>query len=156
MSSDPPVNDSPADGQPWNSGRAPGTFAAPATAPAPGQVPWTQASPGPRSDVNARLTRRRQGRVTENDEYAAFARRVIRAWARRVAAGDIDAVCDMAAAAHELDDALRDAVTGLHGKGYSWAEIATRLGVTRQAAQQRWGASRDSRRYRFRGRVEGL
>ena len=24
--------------------------------------------------------------------------------------------------------------------GYSWADIAARLGVTRQAAQQRWGA----------------
>jgi hypothetical protein len=23
--------------------------------------------------------------------------------------------------------------------GYSWAEIGSRLGVTRQAAQQRWG-----------------
>jgi DNA-directed RNA polymerase specialized sigma24 family protein len=85
------------------------------------------------------LTRQRRGRVTENDDYASFARRVIRAWARRVAAGDIDAVSDMAAAAHELDDALRDAVTGLRGKGYSWAEIAARLDVTRQAAQQRWG-----------------
>ena len=141
MSSEPPANDSPADGQPWNPGREPGTLAAPATAPAPGQVPRTQVSPGLRSNVNARLTRRRRGRVTENDEYAAFARRVIRAWARRVAAGDIDAVSDMAAAAHELDDALRNAVSGLRGKGYSWAEIAARLGVTRQAAQQRWGGS---------------
>ena len=26
-------------------------------------------------------------------------------------------------------------------EGYSWAEIAARLGVTRQAAQQRWGGS---------------
>jgi hypothetical protein len=25
--------------------------------------------------------------------------------------------------------------------GYSWAEIASRLGITRQAAQQRWGNS---------------
>jgi DNA-directed RNA polymerase specialized sigma24 family protein len=85
------------------------------------------------------LTSRRPRRVTENDEYAAFARRVLRAWARRVAAGDIDAITSMAAAARELDDAMREAVTGLRGKGYSWAEIATRLGVTRQAAQQRWG-----------------
>ena len=77
----------------------------------------------------------------ENDEYAAFARRVLQAWARRVAAGDIDAIADMAAAARELDNAMRDAVTGLRGKGYSWAEIAARLGVTRQAAQQRWGGS---------------
>ena len=96
---------------------------------------------GARPAVNRALTPRRRRRVTENDEYAAFARRVLRAWARRVAAGDIDAITDMAAAARELDDAMRQAVTGLRGKGYSWAEIAARLGVTRQAAQQRWGGS---------------
>ena len=101
----------------------------------------TGPDPGARPGVNRALTPRRRRRVTENDEYAAFARRVIRAWARRVAAGDVDAVSDMAAAAHELDDALHDAVTGLRGKGYSWAEIAARLGVTRQAAHQRWGGS---------------
>jgi Phage integrase family len=77
----------------------------------------------------------------ENDEYAAFACRVLRAWARRVAAGDIDAITDMAAAVGELEDAIRQSVAGLRGKGYSWAEIAARLGVTRQAAQQRWGGS---------------
>jgi DNA-directed RNA polymerase specialized sigma24 family protein len=87
------------------------------------------------------LTPRRRRRVTENDEYAAFARRVLRAWARRVAAGDIDAITDMAAAVGELEDAMRQAVAGLRRKGYSWAEIAARLGVTRQAAQQRWGGS---------------
>ena len=103
------------------------------------QVPPHTDEARPRLGVNERLTPRRRGRVTENDEYAAFARRVICAWARRVAAGDIDAISDMAAAAHELDDAMRRAVAGLRAKGYSWAEIAARLGVTRQAAQQRWG-----------------
>jgi hypothetical protein len=127
------------DGQPRNSGRAPGTFAAAAAAPAPGQVSWPQPRPRTRSGVNERLTPDRRGWVTENDEYAAFARRVIRAWGRRVAAGDIDAISDMAAAARELDDAMRRAVAGLRAKEYSWAEIAARLGVTRQAAQQRWG-----------------
>ena len=41
--------------------------------------------------------------------------------------------------ATELDEAIRQAVTGLRNAGYSWAEIAARVGVTRQAAQQRWG-----------------
>jgi hypothetical protein len=72
---------------------------------------------GARPAVNRALTPRRRRRVTENDEYAAFARRVLHAWARRVAAGDIDAITDMAAAARELDDAMREAVTGLRGKG---------------------------------------
>ena len=96
---------------------------------------------GARRGVNRGLTPVRRRRVTENDEYAAFARRVLRAWARRVAAGDIDAITDMAAAVGELEEAIRRGVAGLRGKGYSWAEIAARLGVTRQAAQQRWGGS---------------
>ena len=75
----------------------------------------------------------------ENDEYAAFLRRVIRAYSRRVAAGDIEAIGGMARLAGDLEDATRQAVTGLRAFGYSWADIALRLGITRQGAQQRWG-----------------
>jgi hypothetical protein len=39
----------------------------------------------------------------------------------------------------QIDTAISQAVTGLRGFGYSWAEIGNRLGITRQAAQQRWG-----------------
>jgi hypothetical protein len=45
----------------------------------------------------------------------------------------------MAALADDLDHAIRQAISGLRGFGYSWAEIAARLGITRQGAQQRWG-----------------
>ena len=93
----------------------------------------------PESSVKTLLTPRRRKRVVENDEYAAFARRVIRAHSRRVAQGDIDAITAMTALADDLDTAIRDAITGLRRRGYSWAEIGTRLGITRQAAQQRWG-----------------
>jgi hypothetical protein len=89
--------------------------------------------------VNKPLTPKRRSRVVENDEYAAFLRRVIRAYSRRVAAGDIEAITAMAALADTLDDAIRQAITGLRGFGYSWADIAARLGITRQGAQQRWG-----------------
>ena len=75
----------------------------------------------------------------ENDEYSAFARRVIRAYSRRVAAGDIDAISDMTRLADDLDQAIRDAITGLRSYGYSWADIGTRLGITRQSAWERWG-----------------
>ncbi len=77
--------------------------------------------------------------VVENDEYAAFTRRIIRAYARRVATGDVEALTDMVAFSSVLDDAISEAVTGLRSHGYSWAEIAARLGISRQAAQQRWG-----------------
>ena len=89
--------------------------------------------------VKKPLTPKRPYRVVENDEYAAFLRRVIRAYSRRVAAGDIEAITTMAALAGHLQDATRQAVTGLRQTGYSWADIALRLGITRQGAQQRWG-----------------
>ena len=81
--------------------------------------------------------RRREG--VENTDYAAFAARVIRAHARRIADGDVDALVDLLRLGDEVDTATHTAVTGLRSFGYSWAEIATRLGTTRQAAQQRWG-----------------
>jgi hypothetical protein len=96
----------------------------------------------PRSDVNRRLTPKRRKPPAENDEYATFARRILAAYSRRIAAGDIDAITGMAALADNLDTAIRRAVTGLRKRGYSWAEIAARLGITRQGAQQRWGGDR--------------
>ena len=86
------------------------------------------------------MTPKRSRRVVENDEYAAFLRRVIRAYSRRVATGDIEALTGMTTIADEIDTAIREAITGLRARhGYSWADIASRLGVTRQAAQQRFG-----------------
>jgi hypothetical protein len=92
-----------------------------------------------RCAVNKSLTPKRRYRVVENDEYAAFLRRVIAAYSRRVASGDIEAITGMAHLAGHLEDATRQAITGLRESGYSWADIALRLGITRQGAQQRWG-----------------
>ena len=89
--------------------------------------------------VKDRLTSNRRERLVENDEYAAFARRVLRAYARRVATGDVEALTLMLGLSAEIDSAISQAVTGLREFGYSWAEIGSRLGITRQAAQQRWG-----------------
>jgi hypothetical protein len=93
--------------------------------------------------VNKTLTQKRRSRVVENDEYAAFLRRVIAAYSRRVADGDIEAISSMANLGDHLDQAIRDAITGLRSYGYSWADIAMRLGITRQGAQQRWGTTVD-------------
>lgn len=95
----------------------------------------------PRSGVNRRLTSKRRRTVAENDEYAAFLRRAIRAFGRRIAAGDIDALGDAAFLSAQLDAAIKTAIAGLRARGYSWADIGRQLGVTRQAAQQRWGTS---------------
>jgi hypothetical protein len=95
-------------------------------------------SSGPNT-VKNRLTSKRARRLVENDDYAAFTRRVLRAYARRVATGDVEALTAMTGLSAEIDTAISQAVTGLRAFGYSWAEIGSRLGITRQAAQQRWG-----------------
>ena len=89
--------------------------------------------------TNNRAPRRRH--VVDNDDYAAFARRVIAAYARRVAIGDVEALATMTALSADLDAAITQAVVGLRQHGYSWAEIALRLGITKQAAHQRWGGA---------------
>ena len=91
------------------------------------------------STVNKSLTSNRSRAAVENPEYAAFARRILKAYARRIASGDIEALGLMAELADTIDASIRHAVTGLRACGYSWAEIGSRLGVSRQAAQQRWG-----------------
>ena len=102
-------------------------------------VPGSGAGPDRRSSVNGGLTSGRRGRVVENSDYAAFIRRAVRAHGRRIGTGDVEALADLLDLAGEVDRALTVAVSGLRAAGYSWAEIAARIGVTRQAAQQRWG-----------------
>jgi hypothetical protein len=104
----------------------------------PGTTPPAGRTAGPDTVKNT-LTPNPAGRAVENDEYAAFARRVLRAYARRVADGDVEALILMFGLAAEIDTAITEAIKGLRGCGYSWAEIGSRLGITRQAAQQRWG-----------------
>jgi hypothetical protein len=101
--------------------------------------PSPAANPADQNTVKSPLTPNRAPKLVENDEYAAFARRVLRAYARRVAGGDVEALTLMLGLSAEIDDAITQAVTGLREFGYSWADIGARLGITRQAAQQRWG-----------------
>jgi hypothetical protein len=60
---------------------------------------------------------------------------------KTVSDGNVEALAQMLGLAWEIDTAIAEAVKGLRGCGNSWAEIGARLGITRQAAQQRWGAS---------------
>jgi len=61
--------------------------------------------------------------------------------ARRIAAGDVEGLAQLVALSRQLEETTATAVTGLRQRACSWTEIATRLGITRQAAQQRWGAN---------------
>ena len=89
--------------------------------------------------LTPRIPVQRRRDVVENAAFAAFARRIIRAHGRRVADGDVEALRDLVALSTVIDDAIGEAVIGLRAFGYSWAEIGQRLGISRQAAQQRWG-----------------
>jgi hypothetical protein len=93
-----------------------------------------------KNTVNPALMRRKRSkRVVENPEYACFARRVLKAYARRIADGDIAALRELVVFVTDVDDATRVAVAGLRRWGYSWFDIATQVGMSKQAARQRWG-----------------
>jgi hypothetical protein len=94
-----------------------------------------------KNTVKPGLRRTRNKRVVENDQFDAFTRRILSAYARRVADGDVEALRSLTALAAAVDAATRDAVTGLRRFGYSWGEIADRLGVSRQAVQMRYGTA---------------
>lgn len=76
----------------------------------------------------------------ETTEYAAMLSRMVRSYGKRLAEGD---PTDLAAAldlARQLDAGIGAAVAAMRdAHGFSWAEVADALGVTRQAAQQRFG-----------------
>jgi ribosomal protein S20 len=88
---------------------------------------------------------KRSKREVENAQFEAFVRRILRAYARRVAAGDVEALHSLSALSSEVDAVTRLAVAGLRKApySYSWSEIADRLGISKQAAQQRYGERTD-------------
>lgn len=79
-------------------------------------------------------------RTVETSEYVGMLRRTIRALGRRVADGDpvdLGAALDLQ---KELDAVIRSSVKEMRAtSGFSWQQIADELGVTRQAAYQRFG-----------------
>jgi len=87
------------------------------------------------------LRHKRPKRHVENTEYDAMVRRILRAYARRVASGDIEALRSLAALSTELDAVIRLAVVGLRAlpNPYPWSSIADMLGLSRQAVMGRYG-----------------
>jgi hypothetical protein len=76
---------------------------------------------------------------TEADKFGGFVRRIVRAYGRRVADRDIEALAGLAELQTELDTVVRASVEALLAQGYSWADIGRQLGISRQGAQQRYG-----------------
>jgi len=77
----------------------------------------------------------------EASEVADAVSRMMRALARRASSGDLQALVEMAALQGELRAQMRRAATELRlHHGYSWADLGLALGISRQAAEQRWGS----------------
>lgn len=87
---------------------------------------------------------KRSRRTVETAEFCGMMGRMIRAHRRRVAAGNAEDLRDLVKLRDELDAAITDSARALHTgvdgqPGLSWTEIAAALGVSRQAARQRFG-----------------
>jgi hypothetical protein len=81
-------------------------------------------------------------REREIPEYAGAVRRMIRSHGRKVGDADPEDLVDLVALRDVVDAAIADAVQGQRDAGFSWAQIGRGLGMTRQAAQQRFGERR--------------
>lgn len=80
--------------------------------------------------------------MTDTEEWGAFLERILRATARRVGNGDIEGLAVIARVQRLVDETMQHSVDRLRAEPweYSWADIGQRLGITRQAAQQRFGS----------------
>lgn len=77
----------------------------------------------------------------ENSDYYAFVRRIIRS-AERKRTGHIEDLAELAELRTELEQAIRNTIGKLRAEpqtAASWTEIGDALGVSQQAAQQRYG-----------------
>lgn len=74
----------------------------------------------------------------ESPELGDAAFRMMRGLARRAGDGDMEGLEQLARLEHELREQTAAAVAGMRLRGYSWAYIGNVLGVTRQAAQERF------------------
>lgn len=76
--------------------------------------------------------------AVENSDFAKMVRRMVHALGRR-AGGDIDTLPLLRELVDQAEEVMRASVEQCRAEGYSWGEIAQRLGTSRQAAQQRYG-----------------
>lgn len=74
----------------------------------------------------------------------AFIGRTLRAMVRRAAEGDREVLSVLQAVAADLDRAQVAAARAAHDFGYSWTDIGREMGITRQAARQRFAPTDDA------------
>ena len=79
--------------------------------------------------------------ATDTEEWGAFLERILRATERRVGNGDIEGLAVIARVQRVVDETMQRSVDRLRAApwDYSWTDVGRALGITRQAAQQRFG-----------------
>jgi ribosomal protein S20 len=75
----------------------------------------------------------------ENESYFGMMRRCIKACGRRISEGNVEDIGVAIDLITEFEHVLAEGVAKLNAEGESWARIGDAAGITRQAAQQRWG-----------------
>jgi hypothetical protein len=90
------------------------------------------------SPVRPGLTRNRRRRVKTMADSLGMIRRSLRTMPER-SDFDVTTLGDIKALAADHDGAIRAGVQHARLLGYSWAEIARELEVTKQTAWERWG-----------------
>jgi hypothetical protein len=78
-------------------------------------------------------------RYTSTQEYLRMVRRMIRGAGKRVGRADPEDLAELVRLQAELDEAIRAAVAGLRGDGFTWESLGSATGTTRQAALMKWG-----------------
>lgn len=83
----------------------------------------------------------KRGKSYECPDMAAMMKRVARGLVRRAGEGDLEALSALADVERAVADAIVQAARAAHYGpfGYTWAQIADELLVTRQAAHKRFG-----------------
>jgi hypothetical protein len=106
----------------------------------PSTVPARTADPCQCPRCRRAARRATHPRVVETKDYAAMINRMTKAYSARVGQGDAASLPLLAKARADMDEAIAAAVVAnvVH-HGYSWADIGRELGITRQAAFQRFG-----------------
>ena len=80
-------------------------------------------------------------RERDTSEYSKMMGRMLRAYGRRVGDADPEDLAEMLAVYAEFGAAIQAAVSAQReAHGTSWADIGRGAGISKQAAQQRWGA----------------
>jgi hypothetical protein len=99
--------------------------------------------------VKAALTPNAADHAGDTSDYIAFVRRILAALERRVAHADIHALAQLVELQNDLARHVEAAVAKLRHDDESpasWSDIGRAFGITRQAAQDRYGHVGGSRR----------